>query len=145
MNYQKKYTIRWADLDANVHMRHSAYNDYAAQTRLMFMAEKGFGMVWFKEHLVSPILLREETTFLKEVHGNECISIDVRLLRMSHDGSRWSFMNRFFKESGVLAAKLVVDGAWIDLQKRKLTAPPAELLKLFDLVEKCEEFQWIEK
>ncbi len=145
MNYHKKYTIRWADLDANVHMRHSAYNDYAAQTRLLFMAENGFGMTWLREHMVSPILLREETVFLKEIHGNETISIDVRLLAMSPDGSRWSFMNRFFKESGALAAKLIVDGAWIDLQKRKLSVPPTELLSLFDLVEKCEEFHWVEK
>lgn len=143
--YSKNYTVRWADLDANVHMRHSAYNDYAAQTRLLFMAEKGFGMAWFKEHNVSPIILREETVFLKEIAGNETINIDVRLLRMSKDGARWSFMNRFFKESGVLSAQLVVDGAWMNLQTRKLTAPPAELLQLFDLVEKCEGFSWIEK
>ncbi len=143
--YSKNYTVRWADLDANVHMRHSAYNDYAAQTRLLFMAEKGFGMSWFKEHNVSPIILREETVFLKEIAGNETINIDVRLLRMSKDGARWSFMNRFFKESGVLSAQLVVDGAWMNLQTRKLTAPPAELLQLFDLVEKCEGFSWIEK
>ena len=143
--YSKNYTVRWADLDANVHMRHSAYNDYAAQTRLLFMAEKGFGMSWFKEHNVSPIILREETVFLKEIAGNETINIDVRLLRMSKDGARWSFMNRFFKESGILSAQLVVDGAWMNLQTRKLTAPPAELLQLFDLVEKCEGFSWIEK
>lgn len=143
--YSKNYTVRWADLDANVHMRHSAYNDYAAQTRLLFMAEKGFGMSWFKEHNVSPIILREETVFLKEIAGNETINIDVRLLRMSKDGARWSFMNRFFKDSGILSAQLVVDGAWMNLQTRKLTAPPAELLQLFDLVDKCEGFSWIEK
>ncbi|MFN9595821.1 MAG: thioesterase family protein, partial [Bacteroidota bacterium] len=72
-------------------MRHSAYNDYAAQTLLLFMAERGFGMQWFAQHQVSPIILREETVFLKEIAGNETISIDVRLLRMSKDGSRWSF------------------------------------------------------
>jgi acyl-CoA thioester hydrolase len=143
--YSKNFTIRWADLDANVHMRHSAYNDYAAQTRLLFMAERGFGMQWFAQHQVSPIILREETVFLKEIAGNETISIDVRLLRMSKDGSRWSFMNRFFKESGVLSAQLIVDGAWMNLQTRKLTPPPAELLQLFEVVDKCEEFSWIEK
>jgi len=94
---------------------------------------------------VSPIILREETVFMKEIAGNETISIDVRLLRMSKDGSRWSFMNRFFKESGALSAQLIVDGAWMNLQTRKLTPPPAELLQLFEVVDKCEEFSWIEK
>lgn len=143
--YSKQFTIRWADLDANVHMRHSAYNDYAAQTRLLFMNENGFGMNWFAKNRISPILLREETIFLKEVAGNETITIDVRLLNMSRNGSRWGFMNRFFKESGTLAARLVVDGAWMNLETRKLAAPPDELLKLFDLIEKCEEFSWLEK
>lgn len=143
--YSKQFTIRWADLDANVHMRHSAYNDYAAQTRLMFMAERGFGMDWFKIHKVSPVILREETVFLKEISGNETITIDIQLTNMSRDGARWSFMNRFFKENGTLSARLVVDGAWIDLEKRKLTAPPAELLQLFEVVDKSEDFRWIEK
>lgn len=143
--YSKNYTIRWADLDANIHMRHSAYNDYAAQTRLMFMAENGFGMEWFKEQNVFPILFREETIFLKEIHGNESITIDARLLKMSTDGSRWSIMNRFYKTDGVLAAQLTVDGAWMDIVLRKLKAPPESLLHLFIELEKCEEFEWIEK
>ncbi len=130
--FTKKFTIRWADLDANIHMRHSAYNDYAAQTRLLFMAENGFGMDWFKEHNVYPILFREETIFLKEIRGNETITIDATLLKMTDDGSRWSIMNRFFKEDGTLAAKLTVDGAWMDVVIRKLKQPPLELLLLFN-------------
>lgn len=134
--YSKDYTIRWADLDANIHMRHSAYNDYAAQTRLLFMAENGFGMEWFKEHNVFPILFREETIFLKEIQGNETIRIDTMLLKMNDDGSRWSIMNQFYKADGTLAAKLTVDGAWMDIVARKLKTPPSELLMLFNKLDK---------
>ncbi|MBL0340290.1 MAG: thioesterase family protein [Bacteroidetes bacterium] len=138
--YSKTYTIRWADLDANIHMRHSAYNDYAAQTRLLFMAENGFGMEWFKEHNVFPVLFREETIFLKEIHGNENIRIDAILVKMSEDGSRWSIMNHFYKSDGTLAAKLTVDGAWMDIVARKLKSPPKDLMHLFDKLEKSAEF-----
>ena len=134
--YSKNYTIRWADLDANIHMRHSAYNDYAAQTRLLFMAENGFGMEWFKEHNVFPVLFREETIFLKEIQGNETIRIDAMLLKMNADGSRWSIMNHFYKADGTLAAKLTVDGAWMDIIVRKLKPPPVELLTLFNMLDK---------
>lgn len=137
--YSKTYTIRWADLDANIHMRHSAYNDYAAQTRLLFMAENGFGMEWFKEHNVFPVLFREETIFLKEIQGNETIRIDVVLLKMSTDGSRWSIMNHFYKETGILAAKLTVDGAWMDTVTRKLKSPPNNLMHLFDKLVKSDD------
>ena len=141
--YKKNYTVRWADMDANIHMRHSAYNDYAAQTRLMFMADNGFGMDWFREHNVYPILFREETVFMKEIKGNENFSIDVSLHRMSNDGSRWSIVNRFFREDGALAAKLTVDGAWMDLIKRKLTIPPTELMELFNKLDKTDDFEWV--
>ncbi len=134
--FSKNFTVRWADLDANIHMRHSAYNDYAAQTRLLFMAENGFGMDWFKKNNVFPILFREETVFLKEIHGNENIRIDVVLVSMNEDGSRWTIMNRFYKDDGTLAARLTVDGAWMDIVKRKLKPPPSELPQLFNTLEK---------
>ena len=143
--YTKKYTVRWADLDVNIHMRHSAYNDYAAQTRLMFMAENGLGMEWFRSNGLFPVLFREETVFMKEIHGNETITIDVRLLKMTTDGSRWSIMNRFYKEDGVQAAQLIVDGAWMDHQSRKLKAPPEDVMKLFEKIDRCENFEWSEK
>lgn len=143
--FSKNFTIRWADLDANIHMRHSAYNDYAAQTRLLFMAENGFGMDWFRENNVFPILFREETIFKREINGNEDITIDARLLKMSRDGSKWSILNRFFKKDSTLAAQLTVDGAWMDIVARKLKTPPESLLNLFNQLDKCENFEWIEK
>ena len=136
--YSKNFVIRWADLDANIHMRHSAYNDYAAQTRLLFMAESGFGMEYFKINNVFPVLFREETVFHKEIHGNENIRIDAMLVKMTEDGSRWTIMNRFYKENGILAAKLTVDGAWMDIVARKLKVPPMELLELFNKLGKGE-------
>ena len=136
--YVKNFTIRWADLDANIHMRHSAYNDYAAQTRLLFMTENGFGMDWFRKNNVFPVLFREETIFHKEIHGNETISIDAILVKMNDDGSRWSITNRFYKENGVHAATLTVDGAWMDIVTRKLKTPPPELLDLFNTLDRQE-------
>jgi len=37
----KSYTFqtRWADMDPNGHLRHTAYNDYAAQVRINFLNE----------------------------------------------------------------------------------------------------------
>jgi acyl-CoA thioester hydrolase len=141
MIFSKEYIVRWADMDANVHMRHSAYNDYAAQTRLMFMAEHGIDMMWFKENNIFPVLFREETIFLKEIHGSEKIKVDTLLLKISEDGSRWSILNRFYKEDGTLAAKLTVDGAWMDIVIRKLKAPPAVLVELFKNLEKADDIE----
>ena len=31
MSYTLEFNTKWADFDANRHMRHTAYNDYAAE------------------------------------------------------------------------------------------------------------------
>ena len=47
--YSKSYDVRWADLDPNFHMRHTAYNDYAAQVRLNFLQDRGITLEKMKE------------------------------------------------------------------------------------------------
>jgi acyl-CoA thioester hydrolase len=132
-------------MDPNVHMRHSAYNDYAAQARLQFMSEHGFGMEWFRKHKVYPLLFREETIFMREILGNETIQVEVWLQKIAPDGSRWTMLNRFVKADGTLAATLTVDGAWIQPETRKLIVPPPDLMHLFDHLEKTEDFTFITK
>ena len=39
--YEKVFEVKWADLDPNRRMRHTAYNDYCAHMRIGFLAEIG--------------------------------------------------------------------------------------------------------
>jgi acyl-CoA thioester hydrolase len=125
------YRTRWADMDPNGHMRHSAYADYAADQRLVLLAEWGYDIKEFARLRLGPILFREETVFLKEVHIGEEIRVDSRLRSVNDDGTRWSIMHTIYKTDGRVAANVAVDGAWLDLDKRKLTTPPAELAESF--------------
>lgn len=131
MPYEKTFTVRWADMDPNVHMRHSAYTDYAAQVRLDFLADQGFSMKQFAELAIGPVLFREDTRFLKEVHMSETIRVTAELGGLSPDGSRWRIIHTIYKQDGREAAVVAVDGAWLDLRLRKLTVPPAELNAAF--------------
>jgi acyl-CoA thioester hydrolase len=125
------YRTRWADMDPNGHMRHSAYADYAADQRVVLLAEWGFDLKTFAQRRLGPILFREETKFLKEIHIGEEIQVDSQLASVSEDGSRWTIVHRITKADGRLAATVTVDGAWLDLDRRKLTTPPAELVTAF--------------
>ena len=127
MNHAITYRTRWADMDPNGHMRHSAYADYAADQRVVVLASWGFGVAQFAHLRLGPILFREETKFLKEIHIGEEIRVDGRLLSVNADGSRWSIVHTIYKADGRVAATVTVDGAWLDLDRRKLTMPPAEL------------------
>jgi acyl-CoA thioester hydrolase len=64
---------------------------------------------------------------------------------MSKDCSRWSLINHFIKDDGTVAAKLTVDGAWMDLIKRKLAVPPNQIFELFDKIDRTEDFEWVER
>ena len=95
--YEKTYTALWADMDPNVHMRHSAYTDYAAHTRLEFLAEAGFTMQYFAEHALGPILFREDTRFLREVKLGEAITVSAEMAGLNPDGSRWRIIHTIRK------------------------------------------------
>ena len=127
MTHSQTYTVRWAELDPNGHMRHSAYADFAADQRVHWLASLGFDVRKFAELRLGPILFREETKYLKELHGGEQIKVDGRVTAGTPDGARWTIEHNIYKADGRVAAIVTVDGAWLDLDRRKLTVPPAEL------------------
>ncbi|MGY2132751.1 acyl-CoA thioesterase [Hymenobacter sp. HD11105] len=138
--YEKTFTVRWADMDPNVHMRHSAYTDYAAQVRLDLLADSGFTMRRFAELSLGPILFREDTRFMKEIGMSETIRVTAEVGGVSADGSRWRIIHSIYKADGRLAATVSVDGAWLDLRQRKLTVPPPEMVKAFERVSRHETY-----
>ncbi|HCP94745.1 MAG TPA: thioesterase [Bacteroidetes bacterium] len=128
----------WSQLDANMHLRHSAYADFAAQARLELLEKLGCGMKEFAKHKIGPVLFREELIYLKEVGPGDTIRITCELSKLSQDHSRWSFVQHMHKGDGTKVATINVDGAWIDTEKRKLAALPPELLKVFQSIPKIE-------
>ena len=59
---------------------------------------------------------------------------------MSDDASKWTIHHEIFNQKGEKAAHVTVLGAWLDLNKRKLTTPPKELAKAFYDLEKGEAY-----
>lgn len=141
MNNKYEGTVMWSHLDANMHMRHSAYADFAAQARIVVLERLGMDMKAFKHLHIGPILFREELTYLREVGLNEQLTVTVELTKSRPDASRWSIRHEIYRADGVKAAVVNVDGAWMDLHKRKLTTLPAELLEQFNTLNKSEDFQ----
>jgi acyl-CoA thioester hydrolase len=131
MTHSQTYTVRWAELDPNGHMRHSAYADFAADQRVHWLDSLGFDVKKFAELRLGPILFREETKYLKELHGGEQIKVEGRVTGGTPDGARWTIEHTIYNAGGRVAATVTVDGAWLDLDRRKLTVPPAELAQAF--------------
>ncbi|MDX1639224.1 MAG: acyl-CoA thioesterase [Balneolaceae bacterium] len=141
--YSKTFEVKWADMDPNRHMRHSVYNDYATQTRVGMFSEFGLSIEEISEMGYGPILFREETKFLREIQLQEIITVHCTIWAMRRDGSRWSIGHEIYREDGIKAAEIIVDGAWLALKSRKLGTPPDRLLEVMDRMPKAEEFEWI--
>lgn len=143
MKFEITFKTKWSDFDPNRHMRHTAYNDYAAEVRVRFFQEHGLSINEFAKLNIGPILFKEETSFLKEIHIGENITVNMQLEGASKELERWRFKHQIFNENGKLSAEIKVYGAWIDLVKRKLTALPKQYRVLFNDLPKSDQFEEI--
>lgn len=143
--YVKTIQIRWADIDANRHLRHSAYYDYGATLRMMILSENGLTTEKLEQLQIGPVLFREEAIFRREIRLEDVITVDVELLKATPDYGRWSIRHNFLKADGSLAAVINIDAAWIDMVKRKLTVPDEFIQNIFANFPKPDDFEFIVK
>ncbi len=151
-NQQKGFTahvfetkVLWSQIDANRHLRHSAYADLAAQARIELIESTGLTAAAFIRHQIGPILFREELIYLKEILPNENIQVLTQLSKLSNDYSKWSFLHELYRSDGKKAAIIHVDGAWINTKKRKLTSIPEDFLPAFAKLPRSADFVYLEK
>ncbi len=144
MSYTVKFSTRWADFDPNNHMRHSAYNDYAAEARVRFFNVNGFSLAKFHKENIGPVLFSENTNFYREINLSEDITVELFIKGLSENGQRFKFQHKIFKQNGVLAAEIEIYGAWLDLSIRKLTVPPKEIITTFNTLDKSNDFEIIQ-
>lgn len=136
-------SIRWSDLDANRHVRHSVYHDWADFARMSLFGKIGLTVDnLFKNH-ISPVIFREECIFHKEILYGEKVYINMYLLKSTKDYRKWSILHKIMKNKDVLAATLIVEGSWIDIVERKVKTPNLVMQKLLDQFDKYQDFEWI--
>ena len=137
--------IRWSDIDANLHLRHSVYYDWGAMCRMEFLNDHKLTIDVMNQLKVGPIIFREECVFRKEIKLEDIVTMDLALGKAKKDFSRWSIMHRFEKNGDTLCATLTVDGAWLNIVERKLAIPPQIVFDVFNEMPKDENFEWVEK
>ena len=141
MKFEVTFPTIWANFDANAHMRHTAYNDYAAEIRSRFFTEQGFSLTEFAKHNIGPILFSENTNFYREIKLGENITANLIFIGASEKYERFKFKHQIIKENGVISAEISIYGAWMDLTKRKLTTPPQNMIDIFNKLDKATDFE----
>jgi acyl-CoA thioester hydrolase len=135
--------LRWADFDANFHLRHSVYYDFGATARLEFLGKYGLTYEMMQREHFGPVLFREEAVFRREVRPDDLIFINLLVTKMRPDFSRYSFRHEITRADGTLCAVMTVDCAWIDTELRKIMVPPGVIGDVLDALPKATDFEWI--
>ena len=142
--FRTEMEVRWADLDANKHVRNTAYSEFATHARLRFLASRGFPAERFTRMGIGPIFFREETVFRRELHLGDIVTVEVRSDGLAPDVSRWRVVHRLLRGGDREAAWVTVDGAWMDLETRQLTVPPEALAEALRSLPHAEGFETLD-
>lgn len=130
----------WSMIDANGHLRHSAYADLAAQARTNLLDKSGLTFDEFSKKLIGPILFKETLVYHREVRMHEDVRVTAELSRYNTKNSRFSFRQVIYKGDNIKCATIDVDGAFMDLTKRKLTKIPEDWTLIFERIPKSDDY-----
>lgn len=139
--YSRPYEIRFSDIDANRHVNYAAYVDAAGDLRYRFFAEHGFPPERFEQLGVGPVYTTITTHFLREVRMGETVTVTFALAGLSAQGARWKVHHDVIKSNGKKAASIDMEGVLLDLSTRQAVAPAPELLKVFHLCPRTDDFE----
>ncbi len=139
--YAMPYQVRWTDIDANRHVRYSAYIDAAAELRYRFFTEHGLPPEAFDSLGVGPVYTSLTANFFREVRLGETLTITYLLTGLSPQGIRWKVQHDFLKSNGKKAVTVSLEGTILNLETRQPTPPTPEIMVVFQLVPRSMDFE----
>jgi acyl-CoA thioester hydrolase len=142
-HFQRGFRVGWGDIDGNGHMANTAFLDRAADTRVLFFAERGFPAARFLTERVGPVIVRDELVYRRELRLLDEFTVDLEALGVSSDGSRFEISNTFRASTAEVAAVITSEGVWFDLDQRRPRMPPPDLDAVQRQMPRSERFREI--
>ncbi len=139
--FEKVLVAGWRDMDYNSHMANTAYLDRAADVRMMYFAENGFTAADMLRMKIGPVIMKDEIEYYREVTLLQEIRVQLAIAGLAPDGSRFMLRNEFAHVDGTRCAAITSTGGWLDLNIRKLIAPPEALRAAMEALPKVEGFR----
>ena len=127
----KKIVVTSKYIDQNGHVGEAGYLSIAIDALWEFNKEIGTSQK-FLQLSCAPVTFSSKIDYLKEVFEHEEIEFRIERLTPPEDKRKWRRKIQLFKSSGELAVKILANGAWFDLNSRKITTPPNEITEIFD-------------
>ena len=134
-----QFVPRWADIDLNQHMRHSAFADWAAHARTEWLNAHGFTMPKLVELRMTPVMFEDRTRYLQEVRLGERINLELQLAGVDREGSQW-FVRHIFRRGETVCAVYEAKGAWFSFSTRRVVPAPSGLLEAYSSLTPTDDF-----
>lgn len=131
----------WGHMDFNAHMANTAYLDVSADVRFLYFESQGFSAADFGRERIGPVVMKDEIIYRAEIRLQEEFQVTLELAGISDDGSRFRLRNTFVRDDGRTSAVVTTDAGWLDLEKRRLTAPPSALLHGLRKLVRTDDFK----
>ena len=140
--FTTQVSLRWADIDANFHVRHTVFYDLGSEQRIRTLGLMGAPLSDMQVNGYGPVLFREECRFLKEVKLEDEVEITVSIRALSKDHRKFGFRH-VFSRNGEACAIVEVDGAWFNSRTRKVFVPPQQVVDAMYAFPRSEDFAWL--
>ena len=127
-------------MDWNSHMANTAYLNKVVDARVLALAEMGFPLEEFIRLRLGVVIMKDELEYKREVKWMEEIDISFSLAGLALDGSRFMVRNEVRRTNGDLAARITSTGGFMDLDARKLVAPPPAVHAAYLSLPRTEDY-----
>lgn len=140
--FRSRVALRWADIDANFHVRHTVFYDLGSEQRINMLGAHGATMSVMQQKGFGPVLFREECRFLKEVRIEDPMEIELRITALSRDFRKFGFQHRLLRGEEPCAV-VRVEGAWFNAVTRKVFVPPQVVIDALEKAPRSDDFVWL--
>ena len=138
--YIHTFTLRWSDFDPNGHLNHLVYATSATEARIAFLGSQGIDFLRLaKEDGIGPVLFKEDMRFFKEVLMNETVlEVEIFSDGLNEKIGTFGIVHIIRNTHGDNVGVVRIEGAWMDLKRRKLVPPPKYVAETFEQLQKYE-------
>ncbi len=136
----QKFLAGWADMDWNSHMANTAYLNKVVDARVLMLAQKGFPLEEFMRLRLGVVVMKDELEYRREVKWMDEIGITFAIAGLAPDGSRFKVVNEILNAAGALCARVTCTGGFMDLDARKLVAPPPNVLAAYQSLPRTDDY-----
>ena len=129
--FEYSVVVREHNLDTLGHLNNASYLQLFEEARWDFSNKGGFGLDWVLSNKKSPIVVKAEMSFRKEVLNREVLLIESEFVGFKNS-LIGSFKQKMIKEDKKVASILSIDIGFMDLKERKLMNFPKKWVHMVE-------------